>query len=207
MWQVHLMFLLGLFNLVLHGSVRTQPTVYISLTVTYQSFHIYQCSVVCRLFLRKNIILCCRWHGLAPEAQGAALLMSLLSTLCDVFPHWWHLQRHRVFWITAELFSALGAKALFFNVKYLSPKSNIPQKEYLQKDWLNFMLPSLWNEVQDKIICPLHLMSWKKYEMFSHNFTHVPLVACSLEHVCLIKAFHMLAISCLSALIKVMPSV
>ena len=81
------MFLLGLFNLVLHGSARTQLVVCISHTATYQSFHICQCSVVHRLFLKKNIILCCRWHGLAAELEGAVLPLGLPQTLCNVFSH------------------------------------------------------------------------------------------------------------------------
>lgn len=159
MWQVHLMFLLGLFNLVLHGSVRTLLIVCISHTATYQSFHIYQCSVVWGLFLKKNIILCCRCHGLAAELEGAVLPLGLPQTLGAVFSHLWYLQNHRVFWITtAELFPALGTKAFFFSVKYLPPNQIFPKRNISKKTKFYASFFVKWNTRQNNLSFTLDIL-------------------------------------------------
>lgn len=202
------MFLLGLFNLVLHGSARTQPTVCISPTVTHQSLHLPVFSSAWVVSLKEyNPLLqmarpCSRTSGCCSSAEASS------NTLQCFFPpvtpptSQGLLDYCRTLSCSGSQSIILKCEIFVPQIKY-SPKGISPKR--LTKFYASFFMK--WSTRQNNLSFTFDKMSWKKSEMFSHNFTHVPLVACSLEHVCLIKAFRMLAISCLSALIKVMPSV
>ena len=101
--------------------------------------------------------------------------------------------------------SCSGSQWTILQCEIFAQKSNIPQREYPQKGSLNFVLPSLWNEVQNNLSFNLEKMFWKVSERCFPKIWRMCQDLSPLEHVCLIKAFSMLATSCLSALIKVMP--
>lgn len=110
-------------------------------------------------------ILCCRWHGLIPELQGPILQ----------FSHWVFLSTAMFFltmdtsntiglWISAELFPALVARAVFFSVKYLLPNQTFPKGSIPRKDKFCASFFVKWSTRQNNLSFTLEKMSWKVSE-------------------------------------------